>query len=87
LNSAARYHWKLPAGFFRYVIAHGCYKIYIAQARLEDGRSVLGEPFDYFGARIENANYREILRAMLDVDHIASPAAQILRRSAAKGTK
>jgi hypothetical protein len=42
---------------------------------------------DYFGARIENANYREILRAMLDVDHIASPATQILGHSAAEGTK
>jgi hypothetical protein len=42
---------------------------------------------NYSSARIESANYREILSALLDLDHIASLQAQILRHLAAESPK
>jgi hypothetical protein len=71
------HHRELPTSFFGYVITHAKDKIYVTQSLFQHRWSVLREPLgmqlqNYFGIRVKSAQLWQILRAVLDVDDIAS---------------
>src|SRR5271170_479383 len=88
-HAASGYHWELASGFVGYVIAHSGHKIYVTQSLFKSRRSILGEPLgmqlqNYFRVGIKGTNCREILGAVLDLNHITSLQAQILSHLAAE---